>query len=105
MKTHEYWQKCAALTELRDKWADAFINAGIDAVIHPALPLPAFPHGIPGDLIAPFSYTFLANMLLFPAGVVPTTTIHENEQHYKASNNLPSKVGIFSVVILFPITR
>mmetsp|Transcript_34149 Transcript_34149/g.50185 ORF Transcript_34149/g.50185 Transcript_34149/m.50185 type:complete len:617 (+) Transcript_34149:99-1949(+) len=80
---HQYWQNCADLTKMRDTWSNAFRDAGIDAVIHPSLPIPALPHGISGDITAAFSYTFIANMLLWPAGVVPVTTVRNDEQHYK----------------------
>ena len=82
IQVHEYWQKCADLAELRQKWDDAYKHAKIDAIIHPALPLPAFQHGISGDLTAPFSYTMLANLLTWPSGVVPVSCIREDEQHY-----------------------
>ena len=68
---------------MREKWGQSFIEAGVDAIIHPALPTPALPHGISGDFTAAFSYSFLANMLMWPAGVVPVTTVKENEQQYR----------------------
>ena len=68
---------------MRDKWTKAINDAGLDVIIHPALPTPALPHGISGDFTGAFSYTFIANMLLWPAGVVPVTTVRENEQHYR----------------------
>jgi len=78
----ELWQLLADLMKMRSLWSDAVRAAGIDAVLHPALPLPAMPHGISGDLTSAFSYTFLANMLLWPEGVVPVTLVQEEEQQY-----------------------
>ena len=68
--------------EMRSIWSDAFRDAGIDAILHPALPLPALPHGISGNITSAFSYMFLANMLLWPAGVVPVTVVQPDEQLY-----------------------
>lgn len=78
----DLWQLTADLMEMRSKWSDAFRDAGIDAVLHPALPLPAMPHGFSGKISSAFSYTFLANMLLWPAGVVPVTVVRPDEQSY-----------------------
>jgi fatty acid amide hydrolase len=73
--------------EMRSKWSDMFVQQGLDAIIFPALPLPALPHGIPGKLTAAFSNMFIANLLQWPCGVVPVTTVRENEQFYKEAPN------------------
>jgi len=86
LSVHEYWDKISDLQSFVDKWEKGFADAGIEAVIHPALPLPALRHGDTGNLTAAFSYTFLANMLKWPAGVIPVTTVREHEQHYKFEN-------------------
>lgn len=78
----DLWQHTADLLQMRSDWSDAFRDAGIDAVLHPALPLPAMPHGFSGHLTSAFSCMFLANMLLWPAGVVPVTVVQQGEQTY-----------------------
>lgn len=55
---------------------------GIEAMIFPALPLPAMPHGIPGKLSSAVSYMFIANLLQWPSGTVPVTTVRPDEEHY-----------------------
>lgn len=82
ISVHDFWQRCADLVELRKLWDDTYKDANLDAVIHSALPLPAFPHGLSGDLTAAFSYTMLSNLLLWPSGVVPVSVVKEDEQHY-----------------------
>jgi fatty acid amide hydrolase len=77
------WKKAALVLKLRDLWSEAV--AGFDAVIYPAMPLPALPHGISGDLTCCCSYMFLANMLDWPAGVVPVTVVQPDETHYRNS--------------------
>lgn len=47
--------------------------------------LPAYRHGQAGDLFHSCSYTFLFNVLHLPAGVVPVTTVREDEQYYEDS--------------------
>ena len=74
---------------MRHAWADAFQEAQLDAIVHTALPLPALHCGTSGDLTSAFSYTLLANLLLWPSGVVPVTTIQEGEDNYLADKELP----------------
>ena len=66
----------------RNRQLIPLVLLAVDAIIHPALPLPAMKLGTSGDLTGAFSYTLLANLLLFPAGVVPVTTVREDEQDY-----------------------
>jgi len=82
ISVYDFWQRSADLIELRKKWTQAYQNAQVDAIIHPALPLPAVQHGISGDLTSAFSYMMLSNLLLWPSGVVPVTTIREDEAYY-----------------------
>mmetsp|Transcript_10451 Transcript_10451/g.19049 ORF Transcript_10451/g.19049 Transcript_10451/m.19049 type:complete len:572 (+) Transcript_10451:335-2050(+) len=89
ISAHAFGQLSCDLMEMRASWEQAFMDAGIDAIIHPALPIPALPHGMGCDITSAFSYTLLANMLLWPAGVLPVTTIQRDEQHYKM-NDLPA---------------
>src|SRR4051812_4994361 len=51
----------------------------LDVLIAPGLSLPAFPHGASGDLTPSCSYTFLYNLLNFPAGTVPITTVLDDD--------------------------
>lgn len=69
-------------------WADAVLESGVDAILHPALPIPALPHGLSGKLTPPFSYTFLGSLLLWPCGTVPVTTVQPDEQYYGDSPDI-----------------
>lgn len=55
-------------------------RAGLDAVIFPPVPLPALPHGAARTLTPALTYTFLANVLHWPAGVVPVTLVQKDEE-------------------------
>jgi Asp-tRNA(Asn)/Glu-tRNA(Gln) amidotransferase A subunit family amidase len=44
--------------------------------------LPAFPHGFSKDLLPAMHLTFLFNLLHFPAGAVPITTVRASETKY-----------------------
>lgn len=52
-------------------------EAGFDALICPSTPMPAYPHGMSADLTISCSYTFLYNLLHYPAGNVPITIVKE----------------------------
>ena len=74
---------------LRSEWELAFQKNGIDAVIFPGIPIPAFLHGTSGKLTSALSYMFLANLLRWPSGVVPVTTIRQDEASYYTMEELP----------------
>jgi fatty acid amide hydrolase len=79
----ELWQRTAEMVEMRSKWSDAMRAQGVDVLIHPAMPLPAFHHATSVFLTAACSYMFIGNMLDWPAGVVPVTTVRPDEAHYR----------------------
>ena len=65
----------ARIAQYRRTFARALDAQALDAVICPAYPVPAVPHGTSGDVIRGQSYTSLWNLLGYPAGVVPVTTV------------------------------
>ncbi|KFP81106.1 Vitamin D3 hydroxylase-associated protein, partial [Acanthisitta chloris] len=69
-------------TEFIAKWR----KLRLDVILCPALG-PAFNHGYAGKLFAATSYTNLYNVLNFPAGVVPVSTVtradEEELKHYR----------------------
>ncbi len=84
-----YWQlNCEAKQYRKKFWQDLDAQAGrpIDAVVLPPHALPALRHGTALDLLAAASYCYLGNLLGAPAGVVPWTTIRNDEQHYPHRN-------------------
>lgn len=86
LDVREYWDTIADLKLFTQAW-DYHIKAlGIDVVIYPATPLPAFPHGVAKDITPCLTYTFLANLLQWPAGVVPITVIQPHEARYDVAS-------------------
>ena len=80
ISVREFWEKTADLAELRSKWADAMKN--YDAVIFPAMPIPAMKHGTSGELTGCVSYMFPASLLDWPSGAMPVTTVRPDEACY-----------------------
>jgi fatty acid amide hydrolase len=63
------------IARYRRTFAHSLDEQALDLVICPAYPVPAVPHGTSGDVIRGQSYTSLWNLLGYPAGVVPVTTV------------------------------
>ena len=71
----QYYELVADTFGVRSRWEEAFAEAGLDAVVFPVSALPALPHGASKDLTPAFTYTFVANLLHWPAGVVPVLSL------------------------------
>ncbi len=69
----------ARRAELRHEEVDRWQKAGIDALVTPAYATTAAPIGMAHDFTLGFCYVARWNVLDFPAGVVPVTTVRENE--------------------------
>ena len=69
----------ARIAQYRRTFARALDAQALEAVICPAYPVPAVPHGTSGDVIRGQSYTSLWNLLGYPAGVVPVTAVAATE--------------------------
>lgn len=84
------WKHYTAIQEYRSEFVCEWRKLGLDALLCPALS-PAFNIGHPGKLFAGFSFTMLFNILNFPAGVLPVTTVsaedEEELKHYKGYYN------------------
>ena len=55
--------------------------------------LPAYRRGQSGYLFSSCSYTFLFNVLHFPAGVVPMTLVRDDEQFYEDIGHLNNDIA------------
>jgi len=121
LSVYKFWQLLADVTSLKKTWAETVENYGIDAIIHPTLPLPALKCGASKDLTGAFSYTLLANLILWPSGTVPVTTVKRGEDKYpledlppfqrdfwakKAGETMEGSCGMpMSVAVLTPPMR
>jgi len=81
----DYWGAIADMKDMEKAYHKYFRDAGLDAVLMPTLPMTAPQHGAAPELIPMLTYTFLANLLHWPAGVVPVTVVRPDEQVYDIS--------------------
>jgi Asp-tRNA(Asn)/Glu-tRNA(Gln) amidotransferase A subunit family amidase len=66
--------------QYRRRFASDMVDAGVDVLICPPCSVPAFRHGTTRQLgPASVSYTCLYNLLAYPAGVVSTAIVREDE--------------------------
>jgi Asp-tRNA(Asn)/Glu-tRNA(Gln) amidotransferase A subunit family amidase len=96
--THAYWESVAAQLDYRRGFAaalDASEGGRCHAILCPAFAVPALPHGLSRDLGLPGAYTLLANLLGWPAGVVPVTRIGPGEESARpASRDLVERAAL-----------
>ncbi|XP_007430225.1 vitamin D3 hydroxylase-associated protein-like [Python bivittatus] len=73
------WKQHAAVAAYREEFIAEWRRLKLDVILCPALG-PAFNEGYPGKLFAATSYTNLYNVLNFPAGIVPVTTVTQVDE-------------------------
>jgi fatty acid amide hydrolase len=80
----EYWEVISDVKAIKAAYENAFTENKYDAVLMPGLGVTALPHGMAPELLSALSYTFLGNLLAWPAGTVPVTTTQRSEEVYTA---------------------
>lgn len=81
--THHYWRLVERLLDYQADFLralDAAPAGPLDILLCPPCPLPALTHGASSYLGLPGSYTCLANVLGYPAGVIPVTRVRAEEE-------------------------
>ncbi|NWS37296.1 VDHAP protein, partial [Probosciger aterrimus] len=75
----EMWNHQHQIQVYRTEFTTQWRELGLDVVLCPVLG-PAFTTGYPGKLLTAISSTMLYNVLNFPAGVVPVSTVTEADE-------------------------
>jgi fatty acid amide hydrolase len=81
--TDAYWTVCERIVDYEARWRRAMDEAAggpLDALLSPAAALPAVRHGATAELGVIGAYTCVYNLLGWPAGVVPVTTVRPGEE-------------------------
>ncbi|KAM5125548.1 fatty-acid amide hydrolase 1-like [Mantella aurantiaca] len=79
----DLWKQHRAVEMYRQEFLNSWRKETLDALICPILS-PALSIGYPGKLTTAVSYTILYNLLDFPVGVLPVTTVtREDEEELK----------------------
>jgi fatty acid amide hydrolase len=77
---YEAWQNIAELKKYRQHWVDTLKTFQLDGIVCPGGALPALRHGSFKDLQPSFCYTTLFNVLDWPTGTIPITTVTKEEE-------------------------
>ena len=75
----DYWKNTNWVVNYRRRLLEIFRQQGFQAALCPPHALPAMPHGAAIDLLAAASYSFLPNLLGWPAGVVAASRVRAGE--------------------------
>jgi len=86
--TERYHELVGEYFEIRNEIYNFFTENKFDAIITPAMPLPAFKHGFGGDLAIATCYYWPANCANLPAGVLPVTKVQEGEDVYTSEDSI-----------------
>jgi fatty acid amide hydrolase len=81
-----YWRLVDAALAYRQDFLAAMDAQRLDALVCPAFPLPAVPHGAVHRLIFAHSYCLLFNLLGVPAGVVAASRVGPGEESDRANS-------------------
>ncbi|XP_078575872.1 fatty-acid amide hydrolase 1-like [Branchiostoma floridae x Branchiostoma japonicum] len=76
---YELWQRLVEREEYIQKFLADWREKELDVLLCPAFAIPACKPQHAGRIISAASYTALFNLLNFPAGVVPVTTVTEED--------------------------
>jgi fatty acid amide hydrolase len=79
LNADQFWQLTARKTAYVASVIGGLQERGIDAILCPPHALPAMQHTKGFDLLAAGSYSYLFNLLSFPAGVVSLTRVRAGE--------------------------
>ncbi len=88
--TDNYWQLCERLMDYQARWRralDESPSGPIDLILSPSAGLPALRHGASLELGVLGGYACIYNVLGYPAGIVPVTTVSEREESDRAPSS------------------
>uniref|UniRef100_A0A674D5D5 Fatty-acid amide hydrolase 1 n=1 Tax=Salmo trutta TaxID=8032 RepID=A0A674D5D5_SALTR len=84
----DLWRHHADVEDYMHEVIAEWRRCELDVLLCPMIG-PAYIHNYPGQLISTITYTFIYNLLNFPAGVVPVSTVtaedEEELRHYKGN--------------------
>mmetsp|Transcript_11487 Transcript_11487/g.19442 ORF Transcript_11487/g.19442 Transcript_11487/m.19442 type:complete len:147 (-) Transcript_11487:88-528(-) len=87
MGVDEYETLMRKRYEFCSKFSKKWQDSGVSAVISPVFPTCSFPAKLADDMGLMGEYLFLWNLLHYPSGVVPVTTVNPEEQTHTDKYN------------------
>ncbi|KAF2404448.1 amidase signature enzyme [Trichodelitschia bisporula] len=90
----ENWKLVARREAYKARWHDYWNDQGLDVVITPPNATPAVPHGGMRDAVSSCGYTFLFNLLDYPAGILPVTHVDSKLDQLPPGFNFKNLNGV-----------
>ena len=84
----ELWKLTDRIRTARAVMLDVLDAAGVDVIVCPAYATPALPHGMSKNFSLASSSALFWNILQFPGGTVPVTTVRPDETQRASSRDL-----------------
>lgn len=78
-KVVDWWRLQEKIQLYKTGFHDAWEKMKLDALICPGLPFPAVSLGCEDKVLSGISYTTLYNLLNYPAGMIPVTTVTDDD--------------------------
>ncbi len=89
----DYFEALGERAALRVAVLAEWERVGVDVMLCPVVGTPAFRHGASEHLMDAVSYAFAYNILGFPAGTVPVTTVRPDEESGRPVSSDPSDLA------------
>jgi hypothetical protein len=90
----ENWQLVSKREAYKVKWHDWWREQDMDFIITVPNATPAVPHGGMKDAVSSCGYTFLFNLLDYPAGIIPVTHVNRTLDQLPPSFNFKNLNGV-----------
>lgn len=93
---HEYYEAVIDRKKYEKRYVESWKRHNLDVLISPGGAFPALPLGMFRDLFASFMYTTHWNLLNYPTGTVPVTTVREDEdgQYTEAHGDIVDRLAV-----------
>jgi amidase len=82
-----YQETTDGLREFQKGWLTQYKDLELDCLIMPQYPLPAWDNGLGKTLVACAVWTFVGNLLRWPIGQMPVTTVRSDEEVYEPKSH------------------
>lgn len=90
LNPNDFFRDVNKKTYINQMWFNMLKEKNVDFIVSPGFGLPPMKPGTSGDLVLSCFYTFFYNYTGMPAGVIPVTTVREDEQHYETRHRDPT---------------
>ncbi|KAL8590442.1 hypothetical protein ACOMHN_011655 [Nucella lapillus] len=96
----DWWDLQARIMGYKMEFMEAWKRQGLDAVLCPGLPFPALTAGYEEVVFYSIAYTALFNLLNYPAGALPVTTVTDRDLQRLKDPSVYPCTGAFEKLVI-----